>query len=285
MTALNGIQRAALEYLERDWSVLPLGKDKKPLGRWRQWMEAPMTATEAETLFRHAPGVGIICGPVSGLMVLDFDGRIGESADHELSGHLNLPGFPRVKTGSGLHRYFRYEAGQRVVPWYWDWQRAGELRGEGGYVVAPPSPHPSGRHYKWIERPGSDLPLIPESARLHIDLGRAHVSQPAQAIFTGHPTAIEAQLLAIAVERSRGERNNAGFKLACQLRDNGIDENDARRVLIEYAQRVRDLGRHPYHNIEAIMSVRQAYSRPGRQRGAYRSPRDDWRAALRAGVR
>lgn len=57
----------------------------------------------------------------------------------------------RPPGGGGRHLYFRHPGGDFV-------NRAGirpgirpgiDLRGDGGYVVAPPSIHPSGRPYLW----------------------------------------------------------------------------------------------------------------------------------------
>jgi Bifunctional DNA primase/polymerase, N-terminal/Primase C terminal 1 (PriCT-1) len=52
-----------------------------------------------------------------------------------------------VTGGGGRHFYFAHPGG--FTP-----NRAGltqgiDLRGDGGYVVAPPSLHPSGKHYAW----------------------------------------------------------------------------------------------------------------------------------------
>jgi hypothetical protein len=51
-----------------------------------------------------------------------------------------------VQTGRGLHAYFRTDAPTPIskMPW-------GEVRGDGGYVVVPPSRHPSGTGYRWFD--------------------------------------------------------------------------------------------------------------------------------------
>jgi putative DNA primase/helicase len=83
--------------------------------------------------------------------VLDVDEATGgwESLDALQTTHDPLPATPAVITGNlGVHLYFRHPSGR--VP-----NSAGKLgpgldvRGDGGYVVAPPSLHRSGRRYAW----------------------------------------------------------------------------------------------------------------------------------------
>ena len=59
-----------------------------------------------------------------------------------------------------------------------------------------------------------------------------------------------------------GSRNNAGFCLACQLRDNGFSQAEAESAAEIYAASVGD---RTYTRKEAISSVRSAYKRPPRE--------------------
>lgn len=83
-----------------------------------------------------------------------------------------------------------------------------------------------------------------------------------------HPTDTDpaGYWLAQALERvARGApRNNTGFWLACQLRDAGIPQSEARATLILYAHRVPQ-DNHPYLEREALSSLRSAYRRRPRQ--------------------
>ena len=91
-----------------------------------------------------------------GLIVLDVDGEDGAESLHQLERqHGELPETARCVTGSGgAHYYFRGSARNSVGK-----IGAGlDIRADGGYVVAPPSPHLNGRSYEW------DLP--PEDAEL-----------------------------------------------------------------------------------------------------------------------
>lgn len=70
---------------------------------------------------------------------------------------LGVPPTPSVKTAKGMHFYFQYAPGTRNFTKRPDLPGI-DLRSEGGYVVAPPSLHPTGLLYDWVN---SDEPLAP----------------------------------------------------------------------------------------------------------------------------
>src|SRR5262249_37782818 len=89
---------------------------------------------------------GVATGAASGVWVLDIDGGDGEALLRELEAkHGALPPTIEVITGKGRHLYFRWPSGceirnkqdNPVMP-------SIDVRGEGGYVLAPCSVHPSG---------------------------------------------------------------------------------------------------------------------------------------------
>lgn len=152
---------AALDLAARGWHVFPLnGKvpatehglhdataDRPQILRW--WRAEPDA------------GIGIRCGRESGLVVLDIDpDHGGDDALHELEReHGALPETIEALTGGGgRHVYFRHPGGEiknsvgKLGPGL-------DIRGDGGYVVAAPSRHPSGRRYAWeVDHHPDDLP-------------------------------------------------------------------------------------------------------------------------------
>lgn len=95
-------------------------------------------------------GVGLACGAASGVFVVDCDIKEGVDGYDVLRAMGTLPDTLMARTGSGgLHLYFAhpgYDVPNTV-------RRIGkniDTRGEGGYVVIPPSPHLSGKRYEWI---------------------------------------------------------------------------------------------------------------------------------------
>lgn len=108
--------------------------------------------------------VAIRTGAVSGLVVLDVDPDHGGDASLEalLNRHGPLPPGGVVRTGSGgRHVYLahpgglvRNDTGRRLGPGL-------DVRGDGGYVIAPPSRHASGGRYA-VAGHGGVLPDLPD---------------------------------------------------------------------------------------------------------------------------
>jgi hypothetical protein len=95
--------------------------------------------------------IGLATGPDSGIWVLDVDDNDGEQllAEHETR-HGALPPTVEVITGEGRHLYFRWPTDRAIRNTQDNPSMPGiDCRGDGGYVLAPPSVHPSGRLYAW----------------------------------------------------------------------------------------------------------------------------------------
>ena len=170
---------AALAYARLGWRVVPLfepsasdecscprhGTCDRPgkhprITRWQD------TATTDEAQIREwwkawpNASIGIATG--RGLLVVDLDGDEGEANWCALVGDRDLPRTPTVSTGRGHHLYLRTEDARTSKGAL----GAGiDTRGDGGYVVAPPSRHASGRRYAWVVAPG-DGGLAPAPAWL-----------------------------------------------------------------------------------------------------------------------
>jgi Virulence-associated protein E-like domain/Bifunctional DNA primase/polymerase, N-terminal/Primase C terminal 2 (PriCT-2) len=146
----NILLEAALNYAARNWHVFPLRpRSKKPLisraEGGRGLLDATTDPRQIEAWWAACPdaNIGIATGP-SGLTVLDPDGPEGLAALQELAcQHGPLPSTLVCRTANGAHLYYR-GIGVRSTA-------RGKLhvRGIGGYVVAPPSVHPSGWVYAW----------------------------------------------------------------------------------------------------------------------------------------
>ena len=139
---------AVERYLRRGWCPIPTKhRSKEPnLAELAPYLSRK--ATEEELSSWSWPGVGIVTGRLSGLLVLDVDGPEGEAVLRE-HGH---PITPMVRTGGGgLHLYFRHpdddvRTGIRV-------EDGLDVKAAGGYVVAPPSVGPTEAAYEWIIGP------------------------------------------------------------------------------------------------------------------------------------
>jgi hypothetical protein len=149
---MSDILRAALEYAEQGFSVIPLN-GKKPATlpgggemHWKVYQSRRATRREIMSWAENGllQNVGIVCGEISRLVVIDLDGLNAVQTFHARWSSV-LPPTRVVKTGSGTgeHIYFRPNTMPRS-------KRAMnipgggniEIRANGLYVVAPPSVHP-----------------------------------------------------------------------------------------------------------------------------------------------
>ncbi len=147
------VEQAALDYLARGWSVIPVREQaKRPAVAWKAYQKKCVSEDTLHDWFRRLPNpnVAIVTGALSGLVVLDVDPRHGgrESLRKLEREHGSLPEtVESVTGGGGRHVYFAHPGGEvrnrtNIEPGI-------DLRGDGGCIVAPPSVHPSGKRYAW----------------------------------------------------------------------------------------------------------------------------------------
>ncbi len=155
----------ALRYLDiYGLSVIPIKPDKTPYIKWEEFQKRKPTPDKIKLWWNRWPDamIGIVAGTISNICVIDCDTPEGEQAVEEL-----LPDsldIPTVRTPrGGKHLYFRMPdqpIGNKtgVIPGV-------DIRGEGGYVIAPPSVNGVGKAYQWVEGLGIDdvsLSLLPQ---------------------------------------------------------------------------------------------------------------------------
>jgi len=144
----------ALRYARCGWPVFPLdGKKPRTRNGFKDASVIPEQIREWWTRWPDA-GIGVPTGELSGVVVLDVDARHGgkEALTRLEVEHGNLPETARAKTGSGQHWYFQHPG--TLYRNATGWPVPGlDLRGDGGYVAVPPSPHPNGSSYEWYRSP------------------------------------------------------------------------------------------------------------------------------------
>lgn len=154
MQNTKNILQAALDYQAKGLSVMPVGANKKPLlDSWKEYQKRRASPDEIKSWLERYPdmNIAIITGKISGLVVVDIE-KSGRSE-----------GYPPTVTaksgGEGIHLYYKhpgYEVrnGAKV-------RELTDIRGDGGYIIAPPSVSYKGE-YQWIlsmdDSDFSDLP-------------------------------------------------------------------------------------------------------------------------------
>src|SRR3974390_3349009 len=148
---MTSLLAAALKYASEQLPVFPCQPRGKTPAVARGFHAA---TTNPETIRRYwritDRNIGIPTGSVSGVWILDVDGENGEATLRGLQARQGaLPPTREVLTGGGgRHLWFKYTG---PIPSTAD-TRIGagvHTRGDGGYVIAPPSVHANGALYAW----------------------------------------------------------------------------------------------------------------------------------------
>lgn len=140
---------AALVYASKGWRVFPChGKKKPAIKEWQR--KASTDYTQIQKWWQEFPDalVAIATGEQSGIFVVDADGSTGKLSLLNLQENKSaLPGTYTVKTPHGWHYYFTNPIGVETKSSASDLGEKLDIRGDGGYVIAPPSINEDGGLY------------------------------------------------------------------------------------------------------------------------------------------
>ena len=206
----NEIYLAAREYIKRGFSVIPLKRDKKPSVPWKEFQHRMANEEELREWFSKGDhNIGIVTGAISGISVIDFDDLkvFGQYLNDKL-----IPMSPLVITGKGVHIYCRYSDGSRNfakrIPGI-------DLRSEGGYVVAPPSVHESGKRYDFFRPLDVPLATLPEWVMCKSEEQPKPFQESSEGLFS---------------LKSEGQRNDSIAKAAGSLIGKGYPFQDVLQI-------------------------------------------------------
>lgn len=144
--------RTALALAQRGMHVFPCRPRQKEPATQHGFLDATVDITVIKQWWASRPdyNVAIATGARSCIFVVDIDGIDAEAElrKHETE-HGALPPSVEVITARGRHVWLRYPANVSVPSSIGKIAPSCDIRGDGGYVLAPPSIHPSGRSYAW----------------------------------------------------------------------------------------------------------------------------------------
>jgi len=209
---------SALKLVKAGKSVIPVSRTTKmPLVSWKGYQEQTPTEEQVKEWWTQFPdaNLGMVTGHLSGLVVIDCDSE--GAANRFIEEYPEAKDTLQVQTGRGKHYYFQYEEGIR--------NDVGKLlgteidiRGEGGFVILPPSIHSAGKAYEWLNK-NKPIPL-PTKLR-EVLLSRLK-STPANG--SSNPE--------IAERIPQGQRNATLTSLAGTMRHRGMSEEAIRAALL-----------------------------------------------------
>jgi len=156
---MSSLADAALGILRERFPIFPVDRGKKPLVKWEPYQQRLPTEDQLKRWWQRWPtaNIGLATGRVSRLAVVDCDSQ--EAVNGFLSAYSEAARTAQVETGRGRHFYFQWEEGihnhaGRILG------ESIDVRGEGGFVILPPSVHSNGKIYEWLND-SDPLPLPP----------------------------------------------------------------------------------------------------------------------------
>ena len=145
---------AAVEYARMGWQVFPCHPTGHQPLVGRGFYAATTDLDVIKSWWSRHPGaaIGLRTGEASGVFAVDIDPRHGGdiSLEHLEAEHGELPETVENQTGGGGRHVLLHWPG-RTVPCSTGRIGAGiDVKGDGGYIILPPSDHQSGRQYCWL---------------------------------------------------------------------------------------------------------------------------------------
>lgn len=210
---------AALFYAAQGWRVFPCRPGNKEPLTANGCHDASTDVDVIRTWWTKTPdaNIGIATGERSGLSVIDLDGDEGIANGRAL----NLTSPMWSKTGDGEQLFYKHIDGarnsvKRIAPGI-------DTRGEGGYVIAPPSVHPNGKRYTWLLGPSQNLPEFPLSI---IGQAKSKDTSPMSASWLNDAL----------TGLSEGNRNDTFARIIGKLHHSGLDKTAIWGLLLPHAR-------------------------------------------------
>ena len=262
----NALMERAKSLARAGYSPIPVqgnnapSEPKRPAVSWRVFQRRIATEAELELLFKEkVTALGIVCGRVSKLLVIDFDDvfRYQRFCRH-------LPQFAEtytVKTKRGFHLYFR--TSEKVPSHQFD---GGDVKAERSYVVAPPSTIGNFVYRCMNDKPEREL-LKEDVDQL---LNYFHVKSAGHVVAGRHLREKEDMDLCRLYTRlaPRMGRNNALYRVASIGREANVKKEAVEKQLL---QAHAEMPGHRGHKSESLVdrwnegmrTIASAFARPG----------------------
>jgi hypothetical protein len=258
---------AALGYAARGWFVFPCAwiegvacscKDPECIspGKHPLTPHGLLEATNDPALVRDfwtkfpKANIAVVTGAKSGIAVVDVDDvALAKSELERLCPGYSFRSVPLQKTGKGWHLAFAYPGihVKTVVKFL----PGMDSRGDGGYIMAAPSNHLSGKPYEWKNLPSKEkFPPLPSELLTAIN----------GPLISGNGTKPRFDTAGALKGVPEGKRRETVFKLACKLRHADVPFDMAEKLILE-AWRNCDPGSHAFTEREALAQVTDVYQR------------------------
>jgi len=218
----------------QDWPNCASRESEQIKKWWRRWPDA---------------NIGIACGSISDLVVLDMDPRHnGENSLDELENRIGVfTQTTTITTGSGgKHFYYRFPGKNLIKNSSGKLGEGLDIKTDGGYVVAPGSLHKSGNTYDWL----FDINyMVPFPDKLIKELNQQSKQKGVKNDFHS---------LQSTDPIYEGERNDTLFGIGVSLRNRGLSS-------LQIYHELADINRQrcsPPLDIEELKLIASSASKP-----------------------
>ena len=266
---------AALKYSERGLSIIPVGKNKRPLLKWEPFQKARADEMQIKAWFKKWPNanIGIVTGEISGITVADADSDDAFNFLNEFLPDTFIT--PTAKTPKGKHIYFDYAKdfsnAVRLVSEI-------DIRNDGGYVVAPPSTNSEGVKYAWFESLGFSECMPQEMPQMLFDTLLQSFTQNSNKI-DSISSSIEPNRYQQPTTQnnndnilSKGRRDNDIFHVANCLVKGGM----RKELIHKYLEILANSCTPPFPEKEIPIKINSALQRSQRRDGASMAELREW---------
>jgi hypothetical protein len=167
----------ALGYLDRGFSIIPVKGKFPAIPAWKPYQERQASLTEVTTWRERFPqaGIAIVTGAFSGIVAVDIDGPLEAGLALLEENGIKVADSTTIRSARGWHLWFRHPgvAVKSASSVLVNKDVKIDVRGDGGYIVAPPSIHDSGVRY-YFDHEVAVLPPFPPAL-----LGLLRAKKPA----------------------------------------------------------------------------------------------------------
>lgn len=255
----------ALDYAKRGWHVFPVTQNKIPFPKTHGHKEACCDEKKIRALWDRFPkaNVAIATGKKSGVFVLDVDVKeckVGDESLRNLEKEFGeLPQTVECITWSGGRQiYFRYPENIEIFNSQSKVGQDLDIRGEGGYVVAPGSAV-NGKTYEWEASCHPDDVKIADAPQWLIDKCIEANKKQKYKLPDG--------------DIPQGTQDDQMFRFACSLKAQGFEPEMVRSALIEALKKCPQDSKKPFTEKDIERWIASAFGykddKPKRQRKSF----------------
>lgn len=231
-------------YLDLGFSVIPLkSNSKQPLVAWSEFQQRKAADDEVQKWFGNGtkPGIGIVTGSVSRLIVVDADTQ--ETIEF-LEQYKVFQETAKVKTKRGKHYYFYITDG---MPDTFGTQKIYknnikiDVKANGGYVVAPPS-IVDGHTYEWQDDDIKEITFEKFADLIKQIKEKLEIDKEQKEIETQKTGKIDFEKLKGIILRqyTEGKRQDLCMYLAGWLRKEGFSQDEVEQLITDICISVGD---------------------------------------------